>query len=247
MTPLLSLEAMLPRLSASPWITPLRIPLGWLLPPRCGGCRRLGDWLCESCQRLLRRLQEPLCPRCGCELEFESANCGCRDRLRALTGARSAAAYEGPLERAIHRFKYEGWRCLAPTLSNLIAERLALDGLSVGLLLSVPLHPSRLRHRGYNQAELLARELRRQLELPGNQGWLQRLRDTPPQVGLDRLHRQANVARAFGWRGPPLDGQRVLLVDDVATTCSTLEACARVLRAVGAGEVRGVTVARVSV
>ena len=156
---------MLPRLSAGPWITPLRIPLGWLLPPRCGGCRRLGDWLCESCQRLLRRLQEPLCPRCGCELEFESANCGCRDRLRALTGARSAAAYEGPLERAIHRFKYEGWRCLAPTLSNLIAERLALDGLSVGLLLSVPLHPSRLRHRGYNQAELLARELRRQLEL----------------------------------------------------------------------------------
>jgi ComF family protein len=231
------------RLKANLW----RTPLDWLLPPRCGGCRRLGDWLCQSCQRLVRRLQEPLCPRCGCELEFESANCGCRHRLRALTAARSAAAYEGPLERAIHRFKYEGWRCLAPTLSGLIAERLALDGPFTGLLLAVPLHPSRLRRRGYNQAELLARELRRQLELPGDQGWLQRLRDTPPQVGLDRLHRHANVAGAFGWRGPPLEGQPVLLVDDVATTCSTLEACARVLRAVGAGEVKGVTVARVSV
>lgn len=238
---------MLLRLPGGPWTNSWRIPLGWLLPPRCGGCRRLGDWLCESCQCLVRRLQEPLCPRCGCELEFESANCGCRDRLRALTSARSAAAYEGSLERAIHRFKYEGWRCLAPTLSNLIAERLAREGLSAGLVLSVPLHSSRLRGRGYNQAELLARELRRDFELDGVQGRLQRLRDTPPQVGLDRLHRQANVAGAFGWRGPPLDGQHVLLVDDVATTCSTLEACARVLRAAGAGEVRGVTVARVSV
>jgi ComF family protein len=227
---------MLLRLSAGSWKTPWRSPLGWLLPPRCGGC-----------QRLVRRLEEPLCPRCGCELEFEAANCGCRDRLRGLTGARSAAAYEGPLERAIHRFKYEGWRCLAPALSSLIVERLAVDGLTAGLLLSVPLHPSRLRRRGYNQAELLARELRRELELPGRPGWLQRLRDTPPQVGLDRLHRHANVAGAFGWDGPPLDGQPILLIDDVATTCSTLEACARVLRVVGSGDVQGVTVARVSV
>jgi ComF family protein len=238
---------MLLRLSGGPWATPWRTALGWLLPPRCGGCRRLGDWLCESCQRLVRRLEEPLCPRCGCELEFESANCGCRVRLRALTRARSAAAYEGPLERAIHRYKYEGWRCLAPTLSGLVAERLAVDGRMPGLLLSVPLHPSRLRRRGYNQAELLARELRRELELPGRPGRLQRLRDTPPQVGLDRLHRHANVAGAFGWEGPYLDGEPVLLVDDVATTCSTLEACARVLRAVGSGDVHGVTVARVSV
>src|SRR2546421_11766370 len=238
---------MLPRLSAGPWITPLRIPLGWLLPPRCGGCRRLGDWLCESCQRLLRRLQEPLCPRCGCELEFESANCGCRDRLQALARARAAAAYEGPLERAIHRFKYEGWRCLAPALAALMVERMALDGLSAGLLLAVPLHEARLRRRGYNQSELLAGELRSRFEVPRLPGRLVRLRDTPPQVGLDRLRRHANVADAFAWRGPPLGGEPVLLVDDVATTGATLEACAGALRAAGSGAVQGMTVARVSV
>ena len=95
--------------------------LDWLLPPRCGSCRSLGAWLCAPCRRRVRRLEEPLCPRCGRELEFASGNCGCRARLRALGRARAAAAYEGPLEIAIQRFKYEGWRSLAPALAGLVA------------------------------------------------------------------------------------------------------------------------------
>ncbi|MDP9246486.1 MAG: ComF family protein, partial [Candidatus Dormibacteraeota bacterium] len=229
------------------WTGPQSSLLGWLLPRRCGGCRRLGDWLCHSCLALVRRLEEPLCPRCGRELEFATAGCGCRERLRALARARAAAAYEGPLERAIHRFKYEGWRCLAPALAALMVERMALDGLSAGLLLAVPLHEARLRRRGYNQSELLAGELRGRFEVPRPPGRLVRLRDTPPQVGLDRLRRHANVADAFAWRGPPLGGEPVLLVDDVATTGATLEACAGALRAAGSGAVQGMTVARVLV
>jgi ComF family protein len=151
------------------------------------------------------------------------------------------------LERAIHRFKYEGWRCLAPALAALMVERMALDGLSAGLLLAVPLHEARLRRRGYNQSELLAGELRGRFEVPRPPGRLVRLRDTPPQVGLDRLRRHANVADAFAWRGPPLGGEPVLLVDDVATTGATLEACAGALRAAGSGAVQGMTVARVLV
>jgi ComF family protein len=169
--------------------------------------------------------------------------------LRALAGVRSAAAYEGPLEQALHRFKYEGWRALAPALTGLVADRLPRPAETTGpaWLLAVPLHRRRLRERGYNQSELLARELRRRWDLPGAPGRLVRLRDTPPQVGLDRPGRRQNVAGAFGWAGPNLAGTPIVLVDDVATTGSTLEACARAMRAAGAGRIVAVTVARVSV
>lgn len=203
--------------------------------------------MCGRCRALIRRLEEPLCPRCGRELEFSRAGCGCGARLRALDWARAVAAYDGPLERAVHRFKYEGWACLAPVLAGLLADGLAIEAATTELVVAVPLHPRRLRARGYNQSELLARELRRRVRLAAGGGRLVRLRDTPPQVGLDRLHRQTNVAGAFEWRGPPLAARPVLLVDDVATTCATLEACARALRAGGAGAVHGLTIARVSV
>lgn len=221
--------------------------LDWLLPPRCGACRLVGSWFCERCRSRVRRLDGPLCRRCGRELEFPRAGCGCRTRLRALTRARAAAAYEGSLEKMLHRFKYEGWKCLAPALTDLLADRLAIDGAPATLILAVPLHRRRLRQRGYNQSELLAAELRRRLGLSGSAaGRLVRIRDTPPQVGLDRLHRHANVARAFAWEGLHLAAAPILLVDDVATTGATLEACAQALKAAGSGVVHGLTVARVS-
>jgi ComF family protein len=221
--------------------------LDWLLPPRCGSCRALGAWLCSSCRGRIRLLREPLCRRCGRELEFAGSGCGCRARLRSLAGAGAAAAYEGPLEQAIHRFKYEGWRALAPALADLAAGRLAAEAGPDLLLVAVPLHPRRQRARGYNQSELLAAALRARLRLARPPGRLVRVRDTPPQVGLDRLRRQANVADAFAWHGPAPAGRRFLVVDDVATTGATLEACAAALRAAGSGPVRAYTIARVSV
>jgi ComF family protein len=195
----------------------------------------------------VRRLREPLCRRCGRELEFANQSCGCRRRLRSLARLRSAAAYEGPLERAVHRFKYEGWRALAPSLAMLVADGLEADLRVSRLLLAVPLHPRRRRARGYNQSELLAGELGRRLPLMAPPGRLVRVRDTPSQVGLDRVQRRDNVAGAFRWEGPALVGEAVLLVDDVATTGATLEACAAALRAAGSGSVTAVTVARVRV
>ena len=221
--------------------------LDWLLPPRCGSCRTVGAWLCASCRGRVRLLREPLCPRCGREVEFAGSGCGCRNRLRWLARARAAAAYEGPLEKAIHRFKYEGWRALAPALADLVADRLAPAMPPDAVLVAVPLHRRRHLARGYNQSELLAAVLRRRLGLAPPPGRLARLRDTPPQVGLDRLHRQANVADAFAWLGPPLAGRSVVVVDDVATTGATLEACAAALGGAGSGSVHAWTVARVSV
>ncbi len=221
--------------------------LDWLLPPRCGGCGALGAWLCPACFKRIRRLEDPLCRRCGRELEFQGQPCACANRLRHLARLRAAAAYEGPLERALHRFKYRGWQALASPLAALLAARLAVDGLPAALVVAVPLHPARQRSRGYNQAELLAAELRSALGLRTPPGRLERIRDTRPQVGLDRLRRAANVASAFRWRGARGSGEPVLLVDDVITTGATMEAAAAALAAAGFGRVTGIACARVSV
>ena len=218
-----------------------------VLPPRCGGCRRVGAWLCEGCRGRIRRLQEPLCRRCGAEVESARPDCGCRRRLRSLARLRSAVAYDGPIELAIQRFKYQGWRRLAAPLALLLVERLVVEGLAASWTVAVPLHRERLRARGFNQSELLAVELRARMSLGRPPGDLVRARATPPQVGHDRLWRQNNVRGAFEWQGPDLEGRSVLIVDDVATTGATLEACAAALRAGGSGSVIGAAVARVSV
>jgi competence protein ComFC len=218
-----------------------------LLPPRCGGCHEVGSWLCSRCRARIRRLAEPLCRRCGAEVESARSECGCRHRLKALSRLRSAAAYEGPLEIALQKFKYSGWRRLAEPLALLMAERLVVEGLAARWAVAVPLHSSRQRQRGFNQSELLAEELRKRLALVPPPGNLVRTRATPPQVGHDRRWRLDNVRDAFEWRGPPLGARSILLIDDVATTGATLEACAAALRAGGSGSVMGVSVARVNV
>ena len=221
--------------------------LDLILPPRCGSCRRVGSWLCPTCRAAIRRLDEPLCRRCGVEVESARRECGCRARLPSLTRLRSAVAYEGPAEAAIHRFKYEGWRRLAEPLAQLLAERLTVEGLSARWVLAVPLHPERQRKRGFNQAELLAVQLRRHLRARRPTGELVRTRPTPPQVGRDWRTCHENVKGAFEWRGPDLAGGAVVVVDDVATTGATLDACAAALRLRGSGPVTGVSVARVNV
>lgn len=217
-----------------------------LLPPRCGGCLAVGAWLCDRCRMRIKRLEEPLCRRCGAEVESVRPDCGCRRRLRSLTRLRSAVAYEGPIETAIHRFKYKGWRRLAGPLAQLLAERLVVEGLAASWVVPVPLHPERARVRGFNQSELLARELAARMALKRPPGRLVRVRATPPQVGHDRLWRQNNVRGAFDWQGPDLGGRSILIVDDVATTGATLDACAAGLRAGGSGPVIGAAVARVT-
>ncbi len=220
--------------------------LDWLLPPRCGGCRRLGGWLCARCVQAIRRLEEPLCPRCGRQLAFRGDPCSCRRRLPHLARLRAVAAYEPPLSAAVHRFKYGGWRALGPPLAALLGARLAVDGLPASAVLAVPLHRARARQRGYNQSEVLAAALRRRLALTAPAGGLVRVRDTPPQVGLDRVRRLRNMEGAFRWQGPPGGGRALLLVDDVVTTGATLEACAAALAKAGFGRITGITLARVS-
>jgi ComF family protein len=151
------------------------------------------------------------------------------------------------LRTIIHNFKYENDTPLAKPLAGLLAERLARQ-MSTGpdeeaaALVPVPLHPTRRRARGYNQAELLARELSRSTGLSIDLS-LVRIRETSSQVGLTMREREANVAGAFEWQRD--DAPRtVILVDDVCTTGATLAECAAVLKLKGARSVYAVTAAR---
>lgn len=154
-----------------------------------------------------------------------------------------ATRFAEPVRECIHALKYEGQRRYAPILAEIARPAFALLPI-VDALVPVPLHPARERGRGFNQAVLIARSLA-PTGLPVESGWLIRTRDTPPQVGKNMEERQTNVADAFACPDPALMlGKRIALIDDVATTGATLDACARALRLAGAVSVHAVVIAR---
>jgi ComF family protein len=160
----------------------------------------------------------------------------------SIVRAQAIGAYQGALREIIHALKYDGRRSLARPLGALMRERGA-DVLTGALCaVPVPLHPSRKRSRGFNQAGDLACRI----GLPVC-GALERLRPTEAQAGLPAEQRRRNVEDAFGLAraGRGLSGATVVLIDDVSTTGATLEACARVLKEAGVREVRALTAARV--
>lgn len=214
-------------------------------PPRCVGCGREGRFLCSSCVDRTPGIPTPWCPRCGQHL-MAGANCqSCATYPLSLEGIRSAYAYAPPLIEAITQFKYHGVRAMGVEMGELLGRFLTLHPLPVDMIVPVPLHPSRRRERGYNQAELLCVALGRRLVLPVAPEALRRVRNTLPQARMDSTEeRRLNVAGAFAPGEEPVEGKRVLLVDDVCTTGATLGACGDALNAAGAAAVWGLTLAR---
>ena len=155
------------------------------------------------------------------------------------------AEFGGAVAEAVRRFKYAGRSDLARPLGDLLRSAARQAAITADLVVPVPLHPRRLADRGYNQAALLARHAARELEVPLAACALARSRDTPRQASLERAERSKNVASAFrAARRAGVEGRAVLLVDDVATTGATLNACADALVAAGARSVRALVLAR---
>ena len=150
----------------------------------------------------------------------------------------------GAVQNVLYGLKYRNLRASAPDLARIVAAYLVSNPISGDVLVPVPLHPKRERERGYNQSELLARELSKATGIPLESRVLRRTRDTPPQVSIDGYQeRKRNIEGAFECTSA-LDMPSVLLIDDVVTTGSTMSACAGALKAAGAQSVWGLAVAR---
>jgi ComF family protein len=185
--------------------------LDLLFPPRCGGCGRHGvAW----------------CPACAGTLRAPSAT------TLAGTPLVAAGRFEGPLQQAIHTYKYRPRPQLASVLAQPLGRAIVASGLSLPALTFVPLHPRRQRERGFNQAERLAIQLSNALGIPLLHG-LTRVRATPAQVGLSQAQRRANLRGAFRWTGGDPPGRGLGLVDDVSTTGATLTAAAEAVAEAG--------------
>ena len=228
-----------------------------ILPVSCRSCAKpLWDdaipFFCDHCWSSICPIQGPACPRCS--LPFRSPisllhspthQCAnCRIRPPAFSQAWTVYPYKSPLKEAIGLFKYQGKISLTAPLANLLLKALAPLPM-IDVILPVPLHSTRLREREYNQSLLLADRLSRQLVLPLSHSNLVRVRPTTPQTSLKRKDRLTNLRHSFVVTKPEaLIGKNVLLVDDVFTTGTTVNECAKALRKNGAGHVYVVTLAR---
>ncbi|MBI5200794.1 MAG: ComF family protein [Elusimicrobia bacterium] len=228
----------------------MELLLDFIAPRTCGACREdlprlIQGPLCGACLSSVRMLSERLCARCGAPHAKREDLCRrCRGRLFAVDAIRAAFSYRAPVRELLHSFKYRGrldaGRALADWMAGRFRRHRELAGARA--IIPVPLHPRRLRERGFNQAELLAAAVSRASRLPCLPG-LVRTRRTRAQWGLSRDSRLKNLEGAFEWQGPP-PPDSVLLIDDVCTSGGTLEACGLALQAAGAREIRAFVLAR---
>jgi len=227
-----------------------------LFPPLCHVCKSfIPDagvmHLCAACREKIVPVGSPLCTVCGIPFHTENGMdhvCGsCADAPKPFMSARAAVHFAGPAQELIHRLKYGKKVHLSRPLGLLATHHLASFIVESGaeMAVPVPLHPGRLRKRGFNQALLLAGFLASGLNLPLSRDNLRRIRRTEPQIHLPVGDRVKNVRGAFAVKDPRrFADKRVLLVDDVYTTGSTVSECSRVLKHAGAAEVYVATAAR---
>ena len=232
----------------------LKILVELFYPSNCVGCgfaQTPGVFICDQCMASTPRITPPFCH--SCSRSFEGAITGqfccpnCEDRELAFDCVVSVYQAKGVLRDLIHRFKYGRHFFLRQVLTEYLLEAMQdsrLQVVPIDCLVPVPLHPTRLRERGFNQAEALAEALSKRARVPVLR-CIERRVYTNTQTRFDRVERMQNLRNAFALRkNSDVREKHLVLLDDVLTTGSTLHECAAVLRAAGAGSVRAMTVAR---
>ena len=186
----------------------------------------------------------PNCEKCGQTIPKAGICFHCKENPLRIDGIRSWAVFRGPIRNAIHRLKYQRDIALGDIFTEPLVEVFENTAWDVDLITPVPLGIARQKERGYNQASLLAIPIALKLQFPYLPKALMRTRETLSQVDLSREQRQENVAGAFIARSKYVYGKKVLVVDDVTTSGSTLDSCADALFRAGASNVYGLTLAR---
>lgn len=235
-------------------IEPLRALVSLFYPAHCAVCLapvETDEYLCTDCESKAPRIKPPFCEKCSEPFDgaitqsFACANCA--HRTLHFECAVSAYRGRGVVRHLVHALKYGGQRYLRHPLTDWLSEALddpRLHGRRFDFIVPVPLHPARERARGFNQAQLLADSLGERCSMPVLRV-LERTRYTTTQTAFDRAERMQNLHGAFRLRkNIAVRDLRLLLIDDVLTTGSTLSECARVLKKAGALSVHAATAAR---
>ena len=216
-------------------------------PTRCIICEKYGFLLCQECLQQIEKTQTSVCPECG----RISVNCrfcpNCRNKKNQhISSVYVATSYQSSVvKELIKNYKYHGLIGLSEICGELIYQRIKESKLPANIVIvPVPLHRLKYNKRGFNQSELMARYLSKRMQIAGADA-IERIKNTETQVKLQRNKRLINVLGAFRCKDvEAIVGKSVLLIDDVFTTGSTLNECAKILKEAGAKKVYGAVVTR---
>ncbi|MFA5318584.1 MAG: double zinc ribbon domain-containing protein [Patescibacteria group bacterium] len=239
-----------------------------VFPIECIGCEKGGGWICEECARTVPINSSPCCLLCKTKTNYGEFCRKCKDNYN-LNGVFIAGDYDNKIiKRGIKTLKYRFIYSISGELAKLLILFLEkqkekaqfsewigqvempkdtpdiLENFSNAIIMPVPLHKKRLKWRGFNQAEKLALPIAEHFNLRVDTENLQRIKNNKQQAKLKEKDRHKNISGIFSWEGVDLKGEYIILVDDVVTTGSTLEECAKILKKAGAIEVWGAVVAK---
>lgn len=227
--------------------------LDYLFPKRCALCdgllrgAKMEAGCCDSCNERIERIHSPRCYACGAPLLSNDREfCDdCVTRPRSYESNRAVYVYEDKVKDSLMRFKYNNRREYASFYGRVMGEELKdyIKASGVSAIIPVPIHKNRRKKRGYNQAELLAYEISRYCGVKVLDNYLIRCGETTAQKGLSSLERLKNLENTFNVSQDMIQLDKVMLVDDIFTTGSTIEACSRVLLKSGVSRVYAVTIA----
>ncbi|MEG1361367.1 MAG: ComF family protein [Lachnospiraceae bacterium] len=225
--------------------------MDWIFPRRCPICERIilpdqTRYCCPDCLKKLSYITEPSCMKCGQPIDCEGSEyCyDCERHKHEYIRGRGVWIYNHALKESIYRFKYANKREYAAFYAQQMYEQLGewIQSLGVDAIIPIPLHSKKKRQRGYNQSELIAKALSARIKIPVNTRLLIRDKNTGPQKERNDIERKINLKNAFKIRTNELQLKKILLLDDIYTTGSTIDAAAKVLKESGALEIYFISV-----